>query len=187
MTLPKWKEIIFSKDGPTYALYKAVKKELANIPAGIPADNSITRAKLIDAIINFSALDSNTKRFTIQIPIIADAAADSNWVKSIYIPIAAKVIDTGIIPSTQFGQATDFAVIGLVNKGTDGTGTTPIASKNFNSSNVAAAHDYTSLGTVDTDHDDIDAGSVLEFVRSKTGNGQIVPASTLVLVLERAA
>ena len=187
MALPPWKEIIYSKDGGLYSFYKHVKKELANITAGIPEDNSITRAKLKDAIINYSALDSNTKRFTIQVPIVADAAADSTWVKSIFIPIAAKVIDAGIIPSTQFGQATNYAVIGLVNKGTDGSGTTQVASKNFNGSNVAAAHDYTSLGTVDVDHDDIDAGSVLEFVRSKGGDGQIVPASTLVLVLERAA
>lgn len=187
MALPEWKQIIFSKDGALYALYKHVKTELANIQAGIPEDDSITAAKLKSAIISFAKLDQNTKRFTVQIPIPADAAADSEWTHGLLMPRAVKVIDAGIIPSAQFGQANNFAVISLVNKGTDGAGTTVICTKNFNGSNVAAAHDYTNLGTVDAENDDIAEGSVLEFVRSKGGDGQIVPASTLVLDLERAA
>lgn len=187
MALPEWKQIIFSKEGAVYSLYKHVKAELASIRAGIPEDDSITAAKLKSAIISFAKLDQNTKRFTIEIPIPADAAADSEWTHGIYIPRAVKVIDAGIVPSAQFGQANNFAVISLVDKGTDGSGTTVICSKNFNGSNVAAAHDYTNLGTVDTEKDDIVAGSVLEFVRSKGGDGQIVPVSTLVLDLERAA
>jgi hypothetical protein len=183
MALPEWKQIIFSKKGALNALYDAVKTELANITAGIPEDNSITADKLMAGIVGYSKLDQNTKRFTIQLPINADAAAADTWAKAVYIPSAVTVIDAGIIPDTTFGQATDYADIKLVNKGTDGAGTTEIAAKNFNSTNVATAHDYTDLGTVS--NEEVLSGSVLEFIKSKTGDGQIVPASTLVLVLER--
>lgn len=187
MALPTWTKLQSTAKipGVVKALYDAVKTELAAIRAGIPEDDSITRAKLKDAIIDYSAFDQNTKRFMLELLVPADDAADDVWTRDVYVPAGVKVITAGIVPQTQFGQATNYAVLKLINKGTDGLGTTEMASLNVNSSNVAAAHDFKSLGTI-TDPT-VDAGSVLAFDKTAAGDGQVVPASTLVLVLERAA
>jgi hypothetical protein len=116
--------------------------------------------------------------------IAADAAAGDTWERAVfYAKEAVTVIDAGIVPDAAFGQATNYAILTVKNKGTAGTGTTSIATKNFNA--AVAAYDYTSLGTIS--NASVAADEVLTFAKTIGGTGQIVPASLLVLILERAA
>ncbi|KYC53880.1 MAG: hypothetical protein AMQ22_00080 [Candidatus Methanofastidiosum methylothiophilum] len=191
-SFPSWKSIVYGKIPQNKALYNLIKYIYEHTGVGGTVgtseieDGAVTTDKVHSAAISYDKLDTNTKQFKEVIRIPADGAAGDTWDKSlIYIDKAVKVIDVGIIPDTQFGQATDYAALSLINKGNDGAGTTVIASKTFNSTNVADAYKYTSLGTVS--NADIAAGSVLSLAKAKTGDGQIVPAAAIELILERAA
>jgi len=142
------------------------------------------RAKMADGFITYAKLDTNTKRFTVGIRISADSAAGDTWERAaFYANTAVTVIDAGIVPDEGFGQADNYAILEVRNKGTDGTGTTSLVSKNFDS--AVSAYDYTSFGTIS--NASVSAGEVLAFRKTVAGNGQVVPASLLVLVLERSA
>lgn len=142
------------------------------------------RAKMADGFITYAKLDTNTKRFTVGIRIPADGAAGDTWERAaFYANTAVTVIDAGIVPDASFGQADNYAILEVRNKGTDGTGTTSLVSKNFDS--AVSAYDYTSFGTIS--NASVSAGEVLAFRKTVAGSGQVVPASLLVLVLERSA
>ena len=122
--------------------------------------------------------------YTVGVRISADSAASDTWERAVfYAEEDVTVIDAGIVPDASFGQATDYAILEVQNKGTDGTGTTSLVSKNFDS--AVSAYDYTSFGTIS--NASVSAGEVLAFRKSVGGSGQVVPASLLVLVLERSA
>jgi len=122
--------------------------------------------------------------YTVGVRIAADSAASDTWERAVfYAEEDVTVIDAGIVPDAAFGQASDYAILEVQNKGTDGTGTTSLVSKNFDS--AVSAYDFTSLGTIS--NASVSAGEVLTFKKSIGGNGQVVPASLLVLVLERSA
>ena len=142
------------------------------------------RAKMADGFVTYAKLDTNTKRFAVGIRIPADSAAGDTWERAaFYANIAVTVVDAGIVPDASFGQATDYAILEVQNKGADGTGTTSLVSKNFDS--AVSAYDYTSLGTIS--NASVSAGEVLTFKKTVNESGEIVPASLLVLVLERSA
>jgi hypothetical protein len=186
MALKDFKVIVMSRKGVIRELYEEMKAELAAIRAGIPEADSITAAMMKVGIVGYAKLDQNTKRFTETVRIAADAAAADVPERGIYVAHAAvKVIAIDIIPDTQFGQATNYAGLSVINKKADASGTDVLASKNFNGSNVADAFKATSLGTVSTP--DLAAGDVLTLKKAKTGDGQIVPNAAIEITFERAA
>jgi len=155
----------------------------AKVADGCLSADATGRAKVADGFVTYAKLDTNTKRFVVGVRIPADSAAGDTWERAVfYAYTAVTVIDAGIVPDASFGQATDYAILEVQNKGTDGTGTTSLASKNFDS--AVSAYDFTSLGTIS--NASVSAGEVLTFKKSVGGSGQIVPASLLVLVLERS-
>jgi len=122
--------------------------------------------------------------YTVGVRISADSAASDTWERAVfYAKEDVTVIDAGIVPDASFGQADNYAILEVQNKGTDGSGTTSLVSKNFDS--AVSAYDYTSLGTIS--NASISEGEVLTFKKTVNNSGQIVPASLLVLVLERSA
>ena len=122
--------------------------------------------------------------YTVGVRIAADSAASDTWERAVfYAKEDVTVIDAGIVPDASFGQATDYAILEVQNKGTDGTGTTSLVSKSFSS--AVSAYDYTSLGTIS--NASVSEGEVLTFKKTVNESGEIVPASLLVLVLERSA
>jgi len=156
----------------------------AKMADGFLSADANGRAKMADGFITYAKLDANTKRFTVGIRIPADSAAGDTWERAaFYANTAVTVIDAGIVPDASFGQDTNYAILEVQNKGTDGTGTTSLVSKSFDS--AVSAYDYTSLGTIS--NASVSAGEVLTFKKTIGGSGQIVPASLLVLVLERSA
>ena len=122
--------------------------------------------------------------YTVDVRIPADSAAGDTWERAVfYAKEDVTVIDAGIVPDASFGQADNYAILEVQNKGTDGTGTTSLVSKSFSS--AVSAYDYTSLGTIS--NASVSEGEVLTFKKTVNNSGEIVPASLLVLVLERSA
>ena len=134
--------------------------------------------------VDYADLDANTKCFTVEVRTVADAAAGDTWERATYHARAAVIVRAvGIVPDVAFGQATNYANIEVQNKGIDGTGVTQLVIKAFSS--AVAAYDYTSFGAIA--NASVSAGQVLSFKKTIAGTGQIVPASLLILDLERAA
>jgi len=107
-------------------------------------------------------------------------AASDTWERALlYAWQDLEVIEAGIVPDSSFGQGSDYATLAVVNKGADGSGTTELCSKAFDSS--VNAYDFVSFGTIS--NGDISQGEVLALKKSVTGNGQKVPASAIVLVV----
>ena len=138
-------------------------------------------------VISYDKLDTNTKRTRREVRIPADSGVGDTWEKSVLrasLPIS--IADAGIIPDAVIsGHATYYATLELQNKGIDGTGTASIVSKNFTAG--VSGYAYTSFGTITSG--DIASGEVVTTKKSvsETGSGQIVPASVIVLNIERKA
>jgi hypothetical protein len=95
------------------------------------------------------------------------------------------VTDAGVIPdalSTAFGAATDNFSLTLVNKGTDGAGTTAVsATKQFSS--AATVMDAVSFGAISSPN--VTAGQVLAVEKTITGNGLVCQGCTFYIVMTR--
>lgn len=187
MAFSEWKEIMFSNKGVIRELYDEVVANVGAIQAGIPADNSITAVKLMAGIVSFAKMDSNSKTVT-HITRIFDSAdtAGTNWEKSVYTaPFAMVVVGIKIIPDATFGQATDYSALAVTNKGSAGAGTNVLASKTFNSTNVATAFEVSDFGAISTPN--LAAGDVLTLKKTHSGAGQAIPGAAVEILLQRAA
>lgn len=96
------------------------------------------------------------------------------------------VVDAGVIPdykaSSIFGQAINTFSLGVINKGTSGSGVTAVSAvKTFDS--AATVCDAVSFGIISSPN--VAAGEVLTIAKVKVGNGMICPACTFYLVLNK--
>lgn len=95
------------------------------------------------------------------------------------------VTDAGVIPdalSTAFGAATNYFSLGLVNKGTNGAGTTAVSAvKAFSA--AATVMDAVSFGAIAAPN--VAAGEVLAVEKTITANGLICQGCTFYIVMTR--
>ena len=135
--------------------------------------------------VTYANLDSNTKSFYIKERISADTAATDTSEKSILSATLAgmTIVSVAFIPDAGFGQVTNFSTISVINKGTNGLGTTVVAHKDFTSAVTAfTSNDFGVIASAT-----VTTGQVLTVKISKTLLGQITPAGSLVIVAQRAA
>ena len=146
--------------------------------------NSSKASLISNGAVSYGKLDTNTKQFYIKERIGADALAADTSERSILVcNTAFTVISVGFIPDAGFGQASNYSNISVVNKGTNGSGTTAVAAKAF--STVVTAYTNNDFGTVTAPN--VTAGQVLTVKITKTGTGQVTPAGSIVIVAQRAA
>jgi hypothetical protein len=125
------------------------------------------------------------------IPILSTTGgaetASTTWKEPVfYAPPGSsfQVIDAGVIPDygTVFGQVTSYFSLGLVNKGTDGTGTTAVSAvKAF--STAATVLQAMSFGAIVAPN--VAAGEVLAVEKTITSSGMICQGCTFYVVLKR--
>lgn len=117
----------------------------------------------------------------------AAEAASGTWKEAVFVapPSSSYVVqDAGVIPDygTTFGQATNYFSLGLVNKGTDGTGTTAVSAvKAF--STAATVMDAVSFGAISSPN--VTADQVLAVEKTVTSSGMICQACMFYVVLKR--
>jgi hypothetical protein len=118
----------------------------------------------------------------------AAEAANATWKKIILEAppgSAITITDVGVIPDdgVAFGQATNYFTLSLVNKGSNGSGTTQIASKAFSS--AATNLIKTSLGTIS--YATPAAGDLLAMEKTVTSNGMICEGCSFYIEYTRAS
>jgi hypothetical protein len=89
-----------------------------------------------------------------------------------------------VTDSTLTGQDTDYCTLAVYNKGDDGTKSDIVCSKAFTNGTNATVFDETSLGTVDTDYDNLADGDTLTFVKTVSGSGLATPNLAVVVEWE---
>lgn len=98
-------------------------------------------------------------------------------------PDACTLQKVSIIPgSTITGVDTDYFTLGIIDKGSSGTGTDSIVSMVFDSGENAAAFATKNLGVLDVTHKVLAQGDVISFKKSESGSGMAMP--DLVCVIE---
>ena len=115
--------------------------------------------------------------------------AATTWKKAVFCAppgSSFQVIDAGVIPDygVTFGQTTNYFSLGLVNKGTDGTGTTAVSAvKAF--STAANVMQTVSFGAISAPT--VAPGEVLAVEKTVTSSGMICQGCTFYVVLKRVS
>lgn len=137
--------------------------------------------------ISFSDLYPGTKRVKMKqaAAYIPAAAATDNtkaWPVFLVPPThAVRVTKVEVVPQAAItGASTNSANWNLINKGTDGLGTTELANKDFVTGVNAAAFDVLVLYTPTTPAK-LAAGTVLALQREKVGTGLALPEALVVV------
>jgi len=118
---------------------------------------------------------------TIEVGIAAVPAGSSTELPIWNAPFRCKVIRVGVVPATAVtGADTNYMTLSVVNKGSDGTGTAAIASKDYTAGKNIAQFDYDSLGPVSNNL--LRKNDTLTFKKAETGTGMGMP--DLVVVVE---
>lgn len=150
--------------------------------------SKVTNAKIAANAVDYSKLDTATSQFYIKERLPADGAAGTDSEKSILVNGIGsfKVISMGFIPDSAItGTSTDYASLALIDKSTDGSGTTSVVSKDFKAAGNAFVN--VDFGTVGATNQSIASGHVITVKRTHSGNGQILPAGSIVIVAQRTA
>jgi len=122
----------------------------------------------------------------------ADAAAGDTWERTIFRAGGENassqdekytVVFASLIPDGDIGQATNYMTLQIQNKGTDGNGTTAVATKVVDDSGTLTDFNETSMGTILSAS--ITEGQVLSLKKTVTLTGQIWPGGMVVLELQR--
>lgn len=126
------------------------------------------------------------KTFNADADAVAQAADGSVTVCT--APFAGTVTAVTYVPAAAItGANTDTRKVALVNKGQAGSGTTQVASVQFNSGTNAAAFDEKTLALSGTAADlVVAAGDVLTFVSTHVGAGLADPGGTAVVQITRS-
>lgn len=117
----------------------------------------------------------------------AAEAASGTWKEAVFVapPNSSYVVqDAGVIPDygTTFGQASNYFSLTLMNKGTDGTGTTAVsATKAFSA--AATVMDAVSFGAIAAPN--VAANEVLAVEKTVTSAGMICQACLFYVILKR--
>lgn len=124
--------------------------------------------------------------FEVVVPAVAQGADETTTVLD--SPIAGTVTKVTYVTDTAItGANTDTRKVALVNKGQAGSGTTEIASVQFNSGTNAAAFDERSLALSGTPANlAVAAGDVLAFASTHVGAGLADPGGTVFVELSRS-
>jgi len=123
---------------------------------------------------------STVKQATARIAAVA-AGSTGEWAV-FKAPEACEITAAYIVPDSAItGADTNYMTLSIVDKGSDGTGTTAIASVDFTSGTDAAAFDAFSLGTLG-DAKTLAAGDVVSFKKAEAGTGMDMP--NLLVVIE---
>ena len=112
---------------------------------------------------------------TVQARIGAVAAGTAGEWAVFEAPEACEITAAYIVTDADVtGADTNNMTLSIVDKGSDGTGTTAIASKQFASGTDAAAFDVTTLGTLGSAKT-LAAGDVVSFKKAEAGTGMDMP------------
>lgn len=119
---------------------------------------------------------------TVQARVPTTAAGSTGEWAIFKAPEACEITAAYIVPDSAItGADTNYMTLSIVDKGSDGTGTTAIASVDFTSGTNAAAFDATSLGTLGAGKT-LAAGDVVSFKKAEAGSGMNMP--NLLVVIE---
>lgn len=142
--------------------------------------SGIKKPRLSEFIKAFTLGDAEVKVATAYIPAAAAADATKSW-PVFFNNRKVEVQWVKIVPQAAItGADTNSANWNLINTGTDGTGTTELANKDFTSGKDAAAMDAINLYTP-SGGKELAAGSVLALQREKAGNGLALPEALVVV------
>jgi len=111
-------------------------------------------------------------------------AAGTGGAVVLHIPFKAKVESCELLPEAALtGTDTNYAILTLYDRGTDGTGTTSLKSVNFVSGTDLAA---LKLNDFWKDARDAEAGQVYELVKTEAGTGAATPRMKVILKFKGA-
>ena len=145
-------------------------------------DNSVDNNNIVDGAVDYAALDTNTKRFTVNIRTTVDSLAADVWERTVFVaPFACKIISASIVTDSASGVDTNNATMSVQNK----TQSQANASLQLTAANATTAYVKKSLGAIT--NATLAADDVITFKKSKNGNGLVYPEALLQLVIERAA
>lgn len=128
------------------------------------------------------SIDGITLKNEEQVYISPDAAADTWDAKIFRAPSDINIKDVLVVPNTAIGQATNFMSLEVINKGTDGTGTTSLGSRNVNGSNTITVAGIDLVAT----NADVLEGSFISLKKTKNGDGQAWPGGLVIVRYEKA-
>lgn len=129
----------------------------------------------------------------VKIRINADSAASDTWGENgegyvvLWIPTGLNYTVEGVdlaVDDDVTGDDTNYMTLSLVNKGTDGAGTTEIISKAYTSGVDIAHFDNDDVASGGISNADIDAGEVLAFKKAVASSGFTFPGGLLTLKLK---
>jgi hypothetical protein len=141
--------------------------------------------------VNYAKLDQTSRTGKLQMRhAVAEATAATDFSKVIgEAPTAGTVVGAKFIPDAGFGAATDYATLSVINKGSNGAGSTVVATYAFDNTTTHAATAFIAVpltlgtGAALT----VAAGDVLVLAKTHGGNGQLVPVGECQVSIERTA
>ena len=120
------------------------------------------------------------------VPAAAAGDATKEW-PVFYADRACRILGVGVVPqATVTGADTNTFHWNVLNKGTDGNGTTEIGNVDFVAGTNADDFDYREI-VAETASRRLNAGQVLSLQREKVGTGQATPEALVVVIYEYAA
>lgn len=137
---------------------------------------------LYDMIVDVSGGAAVTE--SEQIRLIADAAANDTWEKTIFkAPFDCTITEVFVIPDGNIGQATNYMTLDAQNKGAAGSGTDSIGSRAVNSTNTIAA--FVGVDLVSTDAS-ITSGQKVSLKKTVASAGQAFPGGLVIVKYVKA-
>jgi len=122
---------------------------------------------------------------TVQVGVSAVAAGSATEVPVFKALHACTLTKVGFVPKSAItGADTNYMTLSFVDKGSDGTGTGTIASRDYSSGNDVAAMDFEDSGTLS--NASLAEGDTVSFKKAETGTGMAMPDLIAVVEFERA-
>ncbi len=152
---------------------------------------AIDSAAIAANAVTYAKLDEKGRSYKLVIRREATDVAATDFDMPIGIADAGKVKSVKMVGVTGIGQATNYAIVDVINKKGDATGTASVATMTFDN---ATTHALTAFIPKDltvqtgTSGDIIAAGDVLSLKKTHAGTGQALPASFIIeIIIERSA
>lgn len=136
---------------------------------------------------------SNLNYHYLQVRLKADSAASDTWGENgeghvvMWVPTGLNYTVEGVdlaVDDDVTGDDTNYMSLSLVNKGTDGSGTTEICAKSYTSGVDIAHFDNDDVASGGISNANVDAGEIIAFKKTVTASGFTFPGGLLTLKLK---
>jgi len=145
---------------------------------GVTIDSVVLKDGLVDGYDVANLAESQTSQILITAAV--DGASTDTWERATFVaPRNITILSAGIMSTTAFGQATNYATLTFTDKGSAGAGTDTVAAKAFDT--AITALDYVDFGSIT--NADLVTGDTITLVKSVTGTGQAVPAYVIAVIV----